>query len=64
MFERTKSWIRNELQLDKWMKKKEKEPGGIVMNLALNTSKIALASVSLSPELLRAVEENDVTQMR
>ena len=62
MYERTKSWISNEL--DKLRNRKKKEPGGILMNLALNTANIAYAPVSLSPELLRAVEENDVTQMR
>ena len=48
------------------MKKKEREkkPGGTVMNLAINMNTLAYAPVSLSAELLRAVEENDVTQMR
>ena len=60
MYEKTISMIWNELT-----KKREKKPGGTLMNLAMNTASVAYAPVtSLSAELLRAVEKNDVTQMR
>ena len=50
---------------NEWRKKREKKPGGTLMNLAMNTASVAYAPVtSLSAELLMAVEKNDLAQMR